>query len=541
MKSSIAGRHGENHEHGYSRGEGRARRVHRLAPRALRHHPPRLHADDPHHRPLSLLAWRPGNAGSTGRTPSSTAIRWNTPARPRQLLLGFLFALASSCRSTSRFFYLSMQDPAIASTAISGVALSSGFSPATPSIAPAISACRAPSGAASASTRSGNAWAYALRRFVWSILMVVTARPHLPLDGLEPLALSLAQHLVRRPPLRHRRQLASLRAALLRGLLRQRRWPSPRPSAGSTTPTTFVLVDDADPARPARLLALLLGCVMIFALQPRLVSRHASPRACCRPSRWARPSSPSTPRPAHSSASSSPMSSPSSSCWSLLASTALSRIGGIYASAAQKAAPPRPRCSTLFQPGTLNVALLIGVYLVVLGAFGLLGRAHPRPRLVEAAGARHARIANPDSLRTVQRHRRGPHAGRAGPRRRPQRGGVLMEFAARYQDGLVADVRDVALRHRPCRRARRAGRPRSHQPRHHRSLAGRGRLSAPHPRARTAHRQPPQAAGRPPRGHRHRRHAQRARACCRRCARDQRADCGGSCGSSCSPPPRWLR
>src|SRR5690606_30911888 len=34
-------------------------------------------------------------------------------------------------------------------------------------------------------------------------------------------------------------------------------------------------------------------------------------------------------------------------------------------------------------------------------------------------------------------------ADRAGARRRPQCGGLLMEFAARHQDGLVAELRDV--------------------------------------------------------------------------------------------------
>ena len=66
-----------------------------------------------------------------------------------------------------------------------------------------------------------------------------------------------------------------------------------------------------------------------------------------------------------------------------------------------------------------------------------------------------------------------------------------MEFAARYQDGLVADVRDVLcvidLAAEPVALVD----PRSREPRDHRPLAGRRRLSAPHPRARAAHRQPP--------------------------------------------------
>ena len=55
----------------------------------------------------------------------------------------------------------------------------------------------------------------------------------------------------------------------------------------------------------------------------------------------------------------------------------------------------------MFSSGTTNVALLILVYLVVLGAFGMLAE------LILSFGwwkmlARGSSISNPDSLRTVQ-------------------------------------------------------------------------------------------------------------------------------------------
>lgn len=86
----------------------------------------------------------------------------------------------------------------------------------------------------------------------------------------------------------------------------------------------------------------------------------------------------------------------------LLALTLLMALGGIYALASTggQAADAEAMLS-LFQSGTLNVALLIVFYLVVLGAFGMLAE------VILSFGwwkllARGATITNPDSLRTVQ-------------------------------------------------------------------------------------------------------------------------------------------
>src|SRR3569623_1110180 len=67
---------------------------------------------------------------------------------------------------------------------------------------------------------------------------------------------------------------------------------------------------------------------------------------------------------------------------------------------------------------------------------------HPRCRLLADTRPRldhhHPRQS---AYRTL--HRRRSRADRAGARRRPQCRGVLIEFPARYTNGLTADVRDV--------------------------------------------------------------------------------------------------
>lgn len=86
----------------------------------------------------------------------------------------------------------------------------------------------------------------------------------------------------------------------------------------------------------------------------------------------------------------------------ILVLTALIAIGGIYAiAAADGQTPDAAALVALFQSGTVNVALLIGVYLVVLGAFGLLAE------IILAFGwwkllANGATIADPDSLHSVR-------------------------------------------------------------------------------------------------------------------------------------------
>jgi uncharacterized membrane protein YjgN (DUF898 family) len=85
----------------------------------------------------------------------------------------------------------------------------------------------------------------------------------------------------------------------------------------------------------------------------------------------------------------------------VLALTALIALGGVYAAAAAGGQTPDTAAMlSLFESGTTNVVLLIVIYLVVLGAFGMLAE------IILSYGwwkllARGATIINPDSLRTV--------------------------------------------------------------------------------------------------------------------------------------------
>jgi uncharacterized membrane protein YjgN (DUF898 family) len=85
----------------------------------------------------------------------------------------------------------------------------------------------------------------------------------------------------------------------------------------------------------------------------------------------------------------------------ILAAIALLTIGVIYGAAASGGQKPDPaKLFALFQSGSLNVALLIAAYLVVLGAFGLVAE------IILGFGwwrllARGSRIVNPDTLRSV--------------------------------------------------------------------------------------------------------------------------------------------
>jgi uncharacterized membrane protein YjgN (DUF898 family) len=87
----------------------------------------------------------------------------------------------------------------------------------------------------------------------------------------------------------------------------------------------------------------------------------------------------------------------------VLAAAAIVTVGGIYAAASGggKEAVSAHQLATMFQSGTLNVALLILVYLVVLGAFGLLSEIILRFGWWKLlAGG--TTITNPDALSAVR-------------------------------------------------------------------------------------------------------------------------------------------
>ena len=86
-----------------------------------------------------------------------------------------------------------------------------------------------------------------------------------------------------------------------------------------------------------------------------------------------------------------------------LAATAIIAIGGIYAAASAGSRGPvsAHQLATLFQSSTLNVALLILVYLVILGAFGLLSEIILRFGWWKLL-ANGTTITNPDALSAVR-------------------------------------------------------------------------------------------------------------------------------------------
>ena len=94
---------------------------------------------------------------------------------PSQLLIGFFFALAFFLPIYIALFVLSMQDSRyVAPGAMSPSPPSSGSSWATPSIAPATSGLSRTLWRGIRFDQKGSAFAYGVRRFLWSILMVVT-------------------------------------------------------------------------------------------------------------------------------------------------------------------------------------------------------------------------------------------------------------------------------------------------------------------------------------------------------------------------------
>lgn len=244
----------------------------------------------------------------------------------------------------------------------------------------------------------GNAWAYALRRFLWSILMVVTLGLVYPW-----MASSLWKYRWRNTWFGDRRfeiggnwrafalpyyatyvlNLLTIGGTLI--------W------ASSTH--DFVLVG-ALPVPGALSSLAALGCVIVFALslawyRTRTVSRMLSTVSC--------------------GDAAITVNLGTGALFGqfvayvfgvlgvllLLSLTAALVLGGIYAMASAGGRADAASIVAMFQSGSLNVALLIVVYLVVLGAFGMLAE------VVLSFGwwrllARGASIANPDSLRSVK-------------------------------------------------------------------------------------------------------------------------------------------
>ncbi len=136
-------------------------------------------------------------------------------------------------------------------------------------------------------------------------------------------------------------------------------------------------------------------------------------------------------------------------------------MGSIVAAAtASGEIPDQHAIMSLFQSGTTNVVVLIGTYLALLGTFGLLAEIILSVSWWKLL-ARGTTIINPQALRSVRAGPEDTVADRRRPRRRPQCGGLLMEFYARYQDGKVADATRGDLRRRSRRPAGLRRHPRS--------------------------------------------------------------------------------
>lgn len=315
-----------------------------------------------------------------------------------QLLLGFFFALAFFLPIYVALFVLAMQESTLVVLGYLGIGLIVWF-------LMGYATYRARDFRLSRTLwrgirfdLRGNAWAYALRRFLWSILMVATLGLVYPW-----MASSLWKYRWRNTWFGDRKFdiagnwrafAAPYYATYLLNLL----------TIGgaliwAVSTHDFVLVG-ALPVPGALSWLAAIGCVVVFALslawyRTRTASRMLSTVSCGEAALTVRLGT--------------------GALFGqfvayvfgvlgvllLLGLTAALVLGGIYAMASAGGKADAASIVSMFQSGTLNVALLIVAYLVVLGAFGMLAE------VVLSFGwwrllARGASLSNPDSLRSVR-------------------------------------------------------------------------------------------------------------------------------------------
>jgi len=244
----------------------------------------------------------------------------------------------------------------------------------------------------------GNAWAYAFRRFFWSILMLVTLGLVYPW-----MASSLWKYRWRNTWFGDRRFeiagnwrafAAPYYGAYLLNLL----------TVGGTIVWSayshdFFMVGAVPLPGPLSTL-LAIGCVIVFALslawyRTRSASRMLSTVSCGEAKLSVKITTGALfgQFVAYVFAVAGVL--------LLLLLTVAIVLGGVYAMSSAGGKADAASLMSMFQSGTLNVALLILAYLIVLGAFGLLAD------LILSFGwwrllARGATITSPDSLRTVR-------------------------------------------------------------------------------------------------------------------------------------------
>jgi uncharacterized membrane protein YjgN (DUF898 family) len=317
----------------------------------------------------------------------------------QQLLAGFFFALALFLPIYVGFFVLSMQD-------VDFVLLGYGAVAALIWFMMGYAIYRARDFRLSRTLwrgirfdMRGNAFAYAARRFGWSLLMVLTLGLVYPW-----MASSLWRY-------RWRNSWYGDRKFDIAGNWRAFAGPyygayflnvlTIGATAGWITATgDFVMVDQFPIPGPIGL-AFCAGCVLVFAFSLALYRTRSASRMLSTVSLG--------------DAKLSVKIGTGTLFWQfvayvlavvvflvVLAIIALIAIGSIYAAAAAGGQEPDGAALvSMFQSGTLNVVLLIGLYLVVLGAFGLLAE------VILGFGwwkllARSATISSPDSVRSVR-------------------------------------------------------------------------------------------------------------------------------------------
>jgi uncharacterized membrane protein YjgN (DUF898 family) len=316
-----------------------------------------------------------------------------------QLLLGFLFALAFFLPIYVALFYLSMQDTNL-------VLLGYLVIGATIWFLSGYAIYRARDFRLSRTLwrgirfdLRGNAWAYGLRRFLWSILMVVTAGLVYPW-----MASSLWKYRWRHTWFGDRKFDISGNwhafAGPYYGAYFLNLFTIGATVVGITATHDFMLVSGMMVPGPLGLLAS-FGCIVVFALsyawyRTRTVSSMLSTVSCGEAKITVRIGT--------------------GRLFGLFAAyvvgvvlllvllliTALIALGAIYAAAAKGGKEPdAASLVSMFQSGSLNVALLILVYLVILGALGLLSDVILRFGWWKLL-AKGATITNPDDLRSVR-------------------------------------------------------------------------------------------------------------------------------------------
>jgi uncharacterized membrane protein YjgN (DUF898 family) len=318
---------------------------------------------------------------------------------PTQLLFGFFFALAFFLPIYIAFFVLSMQD---VDYVLIGYAVIASFVWFLAGYA----IYRARDFRLSRTLwrgirfdLKGNAWAYALRRFLWSIAMIFTLGLVYPW-----MASSLWRY-------RWRHTWYGDRKIEIAG--NWRAFAGPYYGAyflnvlaiGATLGWIFVtgdLIPIGGYAMPGPIgLLFSFGCVLIFAFSLALYRTRAASRMLSTVSLGEAKLTLKIGTGALFGQFVAYVFAVAA-LLIVLALTALIAIGGIYAAAAAKGdAPDGEALVSMFQSGTLNVALLIFIYLIVLGAFGMLAE------LILSFGwwrllTRGAEISNPDSLRSVR-------------------------------------------------------------------------------------------------------------------------------------------